>query len=152
MVSAVEEAATRCVTLPPSPVLKASLKRSLPPPMSLVMTDGLPDEISLDNLKAVLPTSKNGESGATNGNVKYGDSHGAVKSNKNFVLGRDMHGSSFKITEPDHDDEVTGEKDAYMASVLARYRKSLTEKSKYHLGGQTCTDFALPLTDISAVS
>jgi hypothetical protein len=39
-----------------------------------------------------------------------------------------------EITEPEMDDEITGEKDAYMASVLSRYRKTLVEKTKYHLG------------------
>ncbi|KAG0630132.1 hypothetical protein M758_1G156600 [Ceratodon purpureus] len=128
MVSTVEDAATRCVTLPASPVLKASLKRSLPPPMTLGVSEALPDEIPLDSLKAVLPSLENGQSGHVNGN-------------KSFMLGKNMHGSSLEITEPEHDDEVTGEKDAYMASVLARYRKSLTEKTKYHLGYPYNLDF-----------
>ena len=133
MVSVMEDAATRCVTLPPSPVLKASLKRSLPPPMSLGASEAvLPDEISVDSLKSVLPPMEAGQSGSGNGHVK---------DSKNFVLGRDMHSSSLEITEPEHDDEVTGEKDAYMASVLARYRKSLTEKTKYHLGAEAPTKF-----------
>lgn len=49
-------------------------------------------------------------------------------------MGRNVHGSCLEITEPEMDDEVTGEKDAYMAGVLARYRKTLVEKTKYHLG------------------
>jgi len=112
------------------------VKRSLPPPVAIVKSEALPDEISLDCLKTVLPCLENGPNGGCD--VK--------KDIKNFVLGKNMHGSSLEITEPDHDDEVTGEKEAYMASVLARYRKSLTEKSKYHLGTQTLTSFALVLT------
>lgn len=129
MVSTVEDAATRRQT--PS---KASVRRSLPP--TVVKSEALPDEISLDCLKNVLPRLENDPG---NGGCD------ARKDIKNFVLGKNMHGSSLEITEPDHDDEVTGEKDAYMASVLDRYRKSLTEKSKYHLGTQALT-FALILT------
>lgn len=138
MVSTAEDAATRCVTLPASPVLKASLKRSLPPPMSLGLSESLPDEIPLDSLKTVLPPLDNGQPGH-------------VKDSKSFVLGRNMHGSSLEITEPDHDDEVTGEKDAYMASVLARYRKSLTEKTKYHLGAQAPNNFLSLFVGLSPV-
>jgi histidine decarboxylase len=97
--------------------------------MSLGVSDALPDEIPLDSLKSVLPPLEDGGQAVN------------VKESKNFVLGRNMHGSSLEITEPEHDDEVTGEKDAYMASVLARYRKSLTEKTKYHLGYPYNLDF-----------
>lgn len=41
---------------------------------------------------------------------------------------------SLEVTEPEADDESTGDKDAYMASVLARYRKLLLERTKHHLG------------------
>jgi hypothetical protein len=101
--------------------------------MSLGVSDALPDEIPLDSLKSVLPPLEDGGQAVN------------VKESKNFVLGRNMHGSSLEITEPEHDDEVTGEKDAYMASVLARYRKSLTEKTKYHLGAQAPTYLSQPL-------
>lgn len=133
MVSTVEDAAARRQgSMSPS---KTSLKRSLPPPSSLAMSNALPDEIPLDCLKTVLPPLVNGPNSVGNDHEVVG------RDNKNFVLGKNMHGSSLEITEPDHDDEVTGEKDAYMAGVLARYRKSLTEKTKYHLGAQTLTDF-----------
>lgn len=138
MVSTVEGAPTRCVSLPASPVLKGSLKRSLPPPMSLGASEALPDEIPLDSLKTVLSRLENVQPGH-------------VKDNKSFVLGRNMHGSSLEITEPDHDDDVTGEKDAYMAGVLARYRKSLTEKTKYHLGAQASIKFPQPLRCIIVI-
>ena len=42
--------------------------------------------------------------------------------------------SSYAITEPSMDDEMTGEKEASMASVLATYRETLVERSKYQLG------------------
>ncbi|XP_057748582.1 serine decarboxylase 1-like [Arachis stenosperma] len=58
-----------------------------------------------------------------------------------IVLGRDMHTVSFEITEPDLDDDVTGEREAYMASVLSKYKKSLTEKTKFHLGYPYNLDF-----------
>lgn len=53
---------------------------------------------------------------------------------REIVLGRNLHTSCHVITEPDVDDELTGDREAYMASVLARYRKSLLERTKHHLG------------------
>ena len=58
---------------------------------------------------------------------------GSVK-DREIVLGRNVHTSCFEVSEPEADDEVTGEREAYMASVLARYRKSLLERTKHHLG------------------
>jgi len=111
------------------------MKRSLPP--LVIKSEALPDEIPLDCLMTVLPSLPNGPNGGCD----------VVMDKKSFVLGKNMHGSSLEITEPDHDDEITGEKEAYMAGVLARYRKSLTEKTKYHLGAQAltslCSAFAL---------
>lgn len=121
MVSVVEEVVICCVILLLLLVLKVLLKRFLFFFMFFVMIDGLLDEILLDNLKVVFFISKNGESGVMNGNVKYGDLYGVVKFNKNFVLGRDMYGSFFKIIELDYDDEVIGEKDVYMVSVFVCY-------------------------------
>lgn len=117
MVSTVEDVTMRRQMTP-----SKSLKRSSLPP-SVAVSEALPDEISVDCLKTALPLP-----GLENG------SHVNVK--KDFVLGKNMHGSSLEITEPEHDDDVTGEKEAYMAGVLARYRKSLTEKTKFHLGGR----------------
>lgn len=57
-----------------------------------------------------------------------------IEKPREIVLGRNVHTSSLEVTEPDADDEVTGEREAYMASVLARYRKSLLERTKHHLG------------------
>ena len=53
---------------------------------------------------------------------------------REIVLGRNVHSSCLDITEPEDNDDVTGDKEAYMASVLARYRQSLIERTKYHLG------------------
>ncbi|KAJ0976563.1 hypothetical protein J5N97_012037 [Dioscorea zingiberensis] len=58
-----------------------------------------------------------------------------------IVLGRNEHKMCLTIEEPEADDEVTSEKDAYMASVLARYRKSLVERTKHHLGSPVNLDF-----------
>lgn len=51
-----------------------------------------------------------------------------------IVLGRNVHTTCLEVTEPDANDEFTGDKEAYMAGVLARYRKTLMERTKYHLG------------------
>ncbi|KAH9757526.1 serine decarboxylase [Citrus sinensis] len=52
---------------------------------------------------------------------------------KEIVLGKNVHASCFSVTEPEADDEFTGDKEAYMAGVLARYRKTLMERTKHHL-------------------
>lgn len=117
-----EDAATLRVSVPASPVLKPTLKKSSqqePATSPAVAAEPLPEEIPLDSLKSVLPA-------LVDGHVK--------DHRKDFVLGRNIHSSCLEITEPEMDDEVTGEKDAYMAGVLSRYRKTLVEKTKYHLG------------------
>lgn len=60
---------------------------------------------------------------------------------REIILGRNVHTTCLEVTEPDADDEVTGEREAYMASVLARYRKSLLERTKHHLGYPYNLDF-----------
>ena len=45
-----------------------------------------------------------------------------------------MNCSSYAITEPSIDDEISGEKEASMASVLATYRETLVERTKHQLG------------------
>lgn len=62
------------------------------------------------------------------------EGNGEVKKEREIVLGRNVHTMCLEVTEPEADDEVTGEREAYMASVLARYRKSLLERTKHHLG------------------
>ena len=53
---------------------------------------------------------------------------------REIVLGRNVHTSCLAVTEPEASDEFTGDKEAYMAGVLARYRKTLMERTKHHLG------------------
>jgi histidine decarboxylase len=53
---------------------------------------------------------------------------------REIVMGRNVRTSSFAVKEPDADDEVTGEREASMASVLALYRRSLVNRTKHHLG------------------
>lgn len=67
--------------------------------------------------------------------------NGNAGKDREIVLGRNVHTSCFTISEPEADDDVTGEKEAYMASVLARYRKSLVERTKHHLGYPYNLDF-----------
>nr|GEX89232.1 serine decarboxylase [Tanacetum cinerariifolium] len=57
-----------------------------------------------------------------------------IKKPREIVLGRNVCASCLEVTKPDADDEVTGECEAYMASVLATYQKSLLEITKHHLG------------------
>nr|GEZ21909.1 serine decarboxylase-like [Tanacetum cinerariifolium] len=51
---------------------------------------------------------------------------------REIVLARNVHSSCLEITEP-ADDEVTGEREAYTARVLATYQKYLLERNKHHL-------------------
>ncbi|CAH8254625.1 unnamed protein product [Arabidopsis lyrata] len=60
---------------------------------------------------------------------------------REMVLGRNIHTTSLAVTEPEVNDEFTGDKEAYMASVLARYRKTLVERTKFHLGYPYNLDF-----------
>ena len=96
----------------------------------------LPEEIPFDSLKTVLPVLVNEQNGEAGDDVM-------VEQTKDFVLGKNIHGTCLEITEPEVDDEVTGDRDAYMAGVLARYRKTLVEKTKFHLGARTCHLFSL---------
>ena len=57
-----------------------------------------------------------------------------LKKNREIVLGRNVHTTCLAVTEPEANDESTGDKEAYMAGVLARYRRNLTERTKHHLG------------------
>ncbi|RDX90573.1 Serine decarboxylase 1, partial [Mucuna pruriens] len=70
-----------------------------------------------------------GENGIGNGETKNGTENGE----REIVLGKNIHTMCLEVMEPDIDDEVTGEREAYMASVLARYRKFLIERTNYHL-------------------
>eukprot|EP00252_Welwitschia_mirabilis_P016973 TRINITY_DN37751_c0_g1_i1.p1 TRINITY_DN37751_c0_g1~~TRINITY_DN37751_c0_g1_i1.p1 ORF type:complete len:503 (+),score=82.67 TRINITY_DN37751_c0_g1_i1:257-1765(+) len=63
------------------------------------------------------------------------------KGNGEIVLGRNIHTSSLPIVEPDVDDDITGEREAYMASILAKYRRNLIDRTKHHLGYPYNLDF-----------
>lgn len=59
---------------------------------------------------------------------------GEERKKRTIVLGRNVRASSLEITEPDVDDEVTGDREAFMASVLAKFRRSLVERTNHFLG------------------
>lgn len=86
-----------------------------------VINDPLPPPVADDDCSGI---NVNNGGKLVNGNEKV----------REIVLGRNVHTSCLEVTEPDDDDEVTGEREAQMASVLARYRKSLLERTKHHLG------------------
>lgn len=66
-----------------------------------------------------------------------------VEKKREISLGRNVHTTCHEVSEPDDDDDSTGDREAYMASVLARYRKSLIERTKHHLGiCNLCTLFS----------
>lgn len=66
----------------------------------------------------------------TDGELVNGKSNG----DREIVLGRNVHTTCLEVTEPEANDDFTGDKDAFMASILARYRKTLLERTKHHLG------------------
>ncbi|KNA21407.1 hypothetical protein SOVF_043420 [Spinacia oleracea] len=90
-------------------------------------TDLDPTAVVFDPIPPVVVTS-NGE-------------NGVVKMGREIVMGRNIHSSCLDITEPEANDDVTGDKEAYMAGILARYRQSLLERTKYHLGYPYNLDF-----------
>jgi len=67
--------------------------------------------------------------------------NGKSKGDREIVLGRNVHTTCLEVTEPDANDDFTGDKDAFMASILARYRKTLLERTKHHLGYPYNLDF-----------
>ncbi|RWR85262.1 serine decarboxylase-like protein [Cinnamomum micranthum f. kanehirae] len=91
----------------------------------------LPQEMSSESLSLV---TENGGGGGGGGEV-------GRKEKREIVLGRNVHMMCHTVTEPEADEEVTGEREAHMASVLARYRKSLMERTKHHLGYPYNLDF-----------
>ncbi|XP_038886253.1 serine decarboxylase isoform X1 [Benincasa hispida] len=86
-----------------------------------------------------LPSLAENNNGVDLNGQQHGDSN--QKGKREIVLGRNVHTTCLSITEPDANDESTGDKEAYMASVLARYRKNLLERTKYHLGYPYNLDF-----------
>ncbi|KAF7803679.1 serine decarboxylase 1-like [Senna tora] len=97
----------------------------------------LPEDFDLISVikDSVPPIVEN--NGSVNAEAKMSED----KHKRDIVLGRNIHTSCLEVTEPDADDEITGDREAYMASVLARYRKSLIERTKHHLGYPYNLDF-----------
>ena len=56
----------------------------------------------------------------------------AVQLNTDGEMKRKLSPSSFRITEPNENDEVTGEK--YMQGVIDEYQKYLAERTRHELG------------------
>ncbi|KAM1354458.1 hypothetical protein PS2_028594 [Malus domestica] len=52
-----------------------------------------------------------------------------------------MHTTCLAVMEPGSNDDFTGDKEAYMASVIARHRRTLIERTKRHLGYSYNLDF-----------
>ncbi|XP_075509447.1 serine decarboxylase-like [Primulina tabacum] len=73
--------------------------------------------------------------------VMDSSTHDDGEKKREIVLGKNVHTTCLEVTEPDADDESTGDKEAYMASILARYRKTLVERTKHHLGYPYNLDF-----------
>ncbi|MCL7038428.1 hypothetical protein MKW94_009872 [Papaver nudicaule] len=57
-----------------------------------------------------------------------------VRKEKVGEISRLQNIAPYAITEPNADDEITGEREAYMASILEMYESSLVERTKHHLG------------------
>ncbi|XP_058108141.1 serine decarboxylase 1-like [Magnolia sinica] len=91
----------------------------------------LPEEFDPKEISEPLIESLAGVNGADHGE----------DISREIVLGRNVHTTCFAVTEPDADDEVTGEREAYMAGVLAKYRRCLIERTKHHLGYPYNLDF-----------
>ncbi|KAL2894216.1 Serine decarboxylase [Bienertia sinuspersici] len=94
-----------------------------------------PTAVVLEPLPPVAYSNGNGNDVGVK-KIKIGEN-----GEREIVLGRNIHSSCLDITEPEDNDEVTGDKEAYMASVLARYRQSLLERTKNHLGYPYNLDF-----------
>ncbi|XP_059631616.1 serine decarboxylase [Cornus florida] len=73
--------------------------------------------------------------------VVNGDLGKGGEKKREIVLGRNVHTTCLAVTEPDADDESTGDKEAYMAGVLARYRRTLIDRTQHHLGYPYNLDF-----------
>lgn len=86
-----------------------------------------PTAVVVEPLPPVVLT--NGDPGDGEGDLKD-----FMEKGRQIVLGRNVHTTCLAVTEPEANDDFTGDKEAYMASVLARYRKTLVERTKHHLG------------------
>ncbi|KAL8130543.1 hypothetical protein V2J09_019698 [Rumex salicifolius] len=121
------------------------------PAGSLAFSNNLEREVDVLNCKDLDPTvvvfepvppvvdSSSDLSGQNGVSVKKKKKVESVE--RDMVLGRNIHTSCHDITEPEANDEMTGDKEAYMAAVLARYRQTLIERTKNHLGYPYNLDF-----------
>lgn len=122
-----------------SPFAAPLLPTHLPDPLDLHRSnlqmggsiDLVNDGVVLDGKAQPLPQEFGPEELPPLAGVENG---GAGDGAREIVLGRNVHTMSLAVSEPEADDEVTGDREAYMASVLARYRRSLVERTKHHLG------------------
>ncbi|KAL3504427.1 hypothetical protein ACH5RR_034268 [Cinchona calisaya] len=100
--------------------------------LTAVLSEQLPP-VMVESSSAPMTSSEGGHC-----EVKV---NGEEKKTREIVLGRNVHTTCLAVTEPETDDESTGDKEADMASVLARYRITLVERTKHHLGYPYNLDF-----------
>ncbi|KAL2511914.1 Serine decarboxylase [Abeliophyllum distichum] len=108
--------------------------------MNLEKVEPLPDDFDPIVIIESVPTVVNDDSSRTNGEIRVAENSRKGKQ-REIVLGRNIKTTCHDVTEPDADDEVTGDREASMASVLARYRMTLIERTKNHLGYPYNLDF-----------
>lgn len=98
-----------------------------------------PTAVVFEPVPPPVVSSSSSENGNITKKTEKNDDNG--KGEREFVLGRNVHDSCLNITEPEANDDVTGDKEAYMAAVLARYRQTLLDRTKHHLGYPYNLDF-----------
>ncbi|KAL7176212.1 hypothetical protein ACSBR2_029713 [Camellia fascicularis] len=108
--------------------------------MSVLSSNGKVDLLSNGFDPTTVPAEPLPPVVASEGEIGNGGIVGGEKK-REIVLGRNVHTSCLAVTEPEVDDESTGDKEAFMAGVLARYRKTLVERTKHHLGYPYNLDF-----------
>lgn len=102
-----------------------------------ILTDDFdPTAVVTEPLPSPVVTNGVGADHEEENPVKTKVINGGGGGEREMVLGRNIHTTSLAVTEPESNDEFTGDKEAYMASVLARYRKTLVERTKFHLGNK----------------
>lgn len=57
-----------------------------------------------------------------------------AETERGIVLGKNVHTTCLTVTEPEANGEFSGDKEAYMAGVLARFRETMMERTQHHLG------------------
>ncbi|OWM90762.1 hypothetical protein CDL15_Pgr020725 [Punica granatum] len=107
------------------------------------MSNGAVETLSevFDPVAALAPEPVPPVAGGGEANGAHSEETISKGGKREIVLGRNVHTTCLAVTEPEANDEFTGDKEAYIASVLARYRKTLMERTKYHLGYPYNLDF-----------